>query len=965
MEKKLQSIVICTLVIIMILPVTGNLQSSDVKEQHGQIPIPDTAGLNVILARGDTTKVSKDWSVVATYPIPEGASGLAYNGTYLFCGIYGANGDEIYRIDPNTGSYQLQCYGPQGDAYGLTFDGQYLWTTDHPSNPAKAMKLGWNGALLSQFNLPAQYMSGIAYDAGNFWVAAYYPDPATIYKVTSTGSVITQFTAPDNQPWDLCLENGNLWIADYWGDTLYKIDPSTGDLLESHASEGVDPAGIVWDGQYLWYCDNGQGYNQDYLYKVDLGGAGTPDINVPIKSHDYGVVTIGESSTWYATVESVGTADLVINNVIFTGSDELSCPASFPITIPRGSQEDIPMVYEPQAAGELNAVATIESNDPVDPEVDLTLTGNGVTPGPDLYLPENAHNYGTVRTKAYPGWHMEIQNIGDETLIVDNIVSSDSHFIVDNTISFPCAIDVLGSEKIWIWFFPTVASSYTATLTIYSNDPTEGSHNVSVQGVGVDMDYPIGEMLWEYQITGGYDNSPKAITPIPDLNGDGIDDVIICSEDDYIRCLNGNSYGTADMLWEHEIYAGAVYHQQGLTINQDVNNDGYPDVVVGSAWGGRLIRTISGKTGEEIWTHDTHEYGEGGWVYQVDCSYDYNGDGVIDVLATTGDDAYDTGPKRVYCLNGLNGVSIWERPLGGPGFSVIGVEDFTGDGHPDVLAGASNEDETIGKAYGINGVTGAIVWPKSTTGTSVWALAQIDDITGDGINDVIIGDFGGMYYGLNAATGGQIYSGSLGPVLILFFEKIDDVNSDGHPDIVPAHSGTSARAIDGYTGSTIWSHSLVDKSWNVDSCGDLSGDGISDIMIGTLYVNNYCYFLNGVDGSELKSINFGDPVDALSVIPDIVGDASMEMVAGGRNGYIACFSGGSVSLICGDCNNDGIVDVGDVVYLINYLFIGGPEPVPDLCVGDVNGDGIVNISDVVYLINYLFINGPPPGGCCR
>jgi hypothetical protein len=68
---------------------------------------------------------------------------------------------------------------------------------------------------------------------------------------------------------------------------------------------------------------------------------------------------------------------------------------------------------------------------------------------------------------------------------------------------------------------------------------------------------------------------------------------------------------------------------------------------------------------------------------------------------------------------------------------------------------------------------------------------------------------------------------------------------------------------------------------------------------------------------------------------------------------------------CGDTNGDGTIDSADVVYLINYLFIGGPEPVPDLCVGDVNGDGVVNISDVVYLINYLFINEPPPGGCCK
>jgi hypothetical protein len=64
--------------------------------------------------------------------------------------------------------------------------------------------------------------------------------------------------------------------------------------------------------------------------------------------------------------------------------------------------------------------------------------------------------------------------------------------------------------------------------------------------------------------------------------------------------------------------------------------------------------------------------------------------------------------------------------------------------------------------------------------------------------------------------------------------------------------------------------------------------------------------------------------------------------------------------LCGDCNGDGTINVSDVVYLINYLFIGGPAPVP-LAAGDVNCDRIVNVSDVVYLINYLFIGGPPPG----
>ena len=62
----------------------------------------------------------------------------------------------------------------------------------------------------------------------------------------------------------------------------------------------------------------------------------------------------------------------------------------------------------------------------------------------------------------------------------------------------------------------------------------------------------------------------------------------------------------------------------------------------------------------------------------------------------------------------------------------------------------------------------------------------------------------------------------------------------------------------------------------------------------------------------------------------------------------------------GDANGDGVININDVVFLINYLFIGGPAPQP-LQAGDANSDGVVNINDVVYLINYLFVGGPPPG----
>lgn len=65
-------------------------------------------------------------------------------------------------------------------------------------------------------------------------------------------------------------------------------------------------------------------------------------------------------------------------------------------------------------------------------------------------------------------------------------------------------------------------------------------------------------------------------------------------------------------------------------------------------------------------------------------------------------------------------------------------------------------------------------------------------------------------------------------------------------------------------------------------------------------------------------------------------------------------------LLFGDVNSDGAINLGDVVYLIGYLWRGGPSPDPYVS-GDTNCDGRVTLSDVVYLINYLYYSGLPPG----
>ena len=64
--------------------------------------------------------------------------------------------------------------------------------------------------------------------------------------------------------------------------------------------------------------------------------------------------------------------------------------------------------------------------------------------------------------------------------------------------------------------------------------------------------------------------------------------------------------------------------------------------------------------------------------------------------------------------------------------------------------------------------------------------------------------------------------------------------------------------------------------------------------------------------------------------------------------------------ICGDANNDELVNVSDAVHIINYIFVqGASAPIPYES-GDVNCDTMVNVSDAVWIINFVFSSGKAP-----
>jgi len=67
----------------------------------------------------------------------------------------------------------------------------------------------------------------------------------------------------------------------------------------------------------------------------------------------------------------------------------------------------------------------------------------------------------------------------------------------------------------------------------------------------------------------------------------------------------------------------------------------------------------------------------------------------------------------------------------------------------------------------------------------------------------------------------------------------------------------------------------------------------------------------------------------------------------------------SAGYICGDANASGVVDIDDVIHLIGYIFVNGPEPRP-MAAGDANCSSAVDIDDIIYIIGYIFVSGPFP-----
>jgi hypothetical protein len=325
------------------------------------------------------------------------------------------------------------------------------------------------------------------------------------------------------------------------------------------------------------------------------------------------------------------------------------------------------------------------------------------------------------------------------------------------------------------------------------------------------------------------DQSGASVAPAGDVNGDGLEDLLIGAP---YADKNGNNSGASYVVFGSSsttpvdlaalgtrgfaIDGAAAGDQCGFSVASagDVNGDGTADVVIGARYADNNGRIASGSS----------------YV-------------VFGSSATTKVDLSALGTRGFR----IDGAAAGDHS----GSAVAGIADFNGDGLGDVLIGSpaadNNGRNSSGSAYVVHGAVattpvdlgtlggrGFRIDGAAATDSTGWAVASAGDVNGDGADDLIVG-------APFASNNGRIYSGAIHVVF-------------------GGATGTLDLQTPGDRGLRIDGAAPGDNSGRaVAGAGDINGDGLDDLAFGAPYADN-----NGRDSSGSAYLVYGGatgPVD--------------------------------------------------------------------------------------------------------
>lgn len=391
----------------------------------------------------------------------------------------------------------------------------------------------------------------------------------------------------------------------------------------------------------------------------------------------------------------------------------------------------------------------------------------------------------------------------------------------------------------------------TNNLTAYSSKPFivtfPGGNIFSPNSFDPKVDFSTG-------------SRPQFIT-FGDLDGDGKSDMIVANSTSNTISIfkNTSTVGSVSFTAKTDYPTGS--NPVSLSVG-DLDGDGKPDVAVVNSTSNTLSVFRNTGTPGTISLAVKVDYPTGNEPYGVAIG-DLNNDGKPDIVVANYSSNTISAFKNIGAVGAIS-FAVKVDFTTGAGPNSVSIGDIDGDGKPDITV-PNNNANTVSILRNVSSSGTITLASKVDFPTGAYPFdSKIGDFDDDGKLDVAVanGNVATISIFRNLSTTGNVSMASkmdFGAGSPSYSVFIDDLNGDGKPDIAAANSLSSSLSVL-ENRSTAGSLSLASKvdypvgssPYSV-SCGDLDGDGKSDIAAANFISNTISVLRNKVTGPYISS----------------------------------------------------------------------------------------------------------------
>jgi glutamine cyclotransferase len=184
------------------------------------------------------------------FPGVDAVHGVTYDGQQ----VWFASGDKLNALDPESGTTQRSI--DVAAHAGTAFDGRHLFQIAEDRIQKIDPK---TGRVLAAIPAPSGGNSGLAWAEGTLWVGQHRA--RKIHQVDPETGAILRTIASNRFVTGVTWVDGELWHGTWEGDEsdVRHIDPRTGEVLERlEMPPGTGVSGLESDGGDRFFCGGGR-----------------------------------------------------------------------------------------------------------------------------------------------------------------------------------------------------------------------------------------------------------------------------------------------------------------------------------------------------------------------------------------------------------------------------------------------------------------------------------------------------------------------------------------------------------------------------------------------------------------------------------------------------------------------------------------------------------------------------------